>query len=254
MSLHINYGEPWIILPESRYDISDRKIDSYMDEDFSFYMKVKVFPERMVLHSEGFAFARSGKHSGISFVKSLDNLGNEIVTLMFTYWFEDSTFAQITYHPTPEEMQDFIEIAVINDELSAKTFNLYVNGIHVGEAEYHQQKQSYAFGEMGGGGFYQFGNGNFQVPDIAMYLECEFDMIFLLKKAITYEELVEIAETYQEYLEDFLEDLKVFKQSFPKRKDVAFFLDFKNRNRYKVWELTHNGNYLSKATLENLYF
>ena len=42
MSLHINYGEPWIILPESRYDISDRKIDSYMDEDFSFYMKVKV--------------------------------------------------------------------------------------------------------------------------------------------------------------------------------------------------------------------
>jgi hypothetical protein len=40
----------------------------------------------------------------------------------------------------------------------------------------------------------------------------------------------------------------------PLIKNLAFFLDFKQQNRYKVWELTHNGNYLSKATLENIYF
>ena len=55
-------------------------------------------------------------------------------------------------------------------------------------------------------------------------------------------------------MEVFLEELKVFKPTVPYRNDLAFFLDFENQNRYKVWELTHNGNYLSKATLENLYF
>ena len=78
MSLFVRYAEPWIVLPESRYDISDRKIDKYMDEDFSLYMRVKIFPDRMIPNEEGFAFARSGKHSGLSFYKvkdkSLDKL------------------------------------------------------------------------------------------------------------------------------------------------------------------------------------
>ena len=81
MSLLIRYAEPWIVLPESRYDISDRKIDKYMDEDFSLYMRVKIFPDRMIPNEEGFAFARSGKHSGISFVKFIDQNENEIITL-----------------------------------------------------------------------------------------------------------------------------------------------------------------------------
>ena len=254
MSLHIKYGEPWIILPESRYDITDRKIDSYMDDDFSLYMRVKVFPEKMPMGEEGFVFARSGKHSGISFNKFRDGNGDEHINLMMTYWFKESHFAQIIYKPTKEELEDFIEIVLLNDDLNKKVFTLYINGEKVGETEYFEEKQSYKFGEMGGGGFYQFGNGNFQVPDIAMYCECEFDLIFLFKKIMTYEELKHFSENYEEYLETFLEELKVFKTSVPNRSDLAFFLDFKNQNRYKVWELTHNGNYLSKATLENLYF
>lgn len=254
MSLLVKYGEPWVILPESRYDISDRKIDSYMDEDFSIFMRVKVFPEKMPMGQEGFVFARSGKHSGISFNRFTDGNGEEHINLMLTYWFKENGFAQIIHKISKEELNNFIEIVVINDDLNKKSFSLFVNGKLVGETEYFEEKQSYKFGEMGGGGFYQFGNGNFQVPDIAMYCECEFDLIFLFKKIISYEELKHFSETYEEYLETFLEELKVFKANVPNRNDLAFFLDFKNMNRYKVWELTHNGNYLSKATLENLYF
>ena len=254
MSLLVKYGEPWIILPESRYDITDRKIDAYMDDDFSLFMKVKVFRDKMPMGEEGFVFARSGKHSGISFNRFRDGNGDEHINLMFTYWFKENGFCQIIYKPTEEELNDFIEIVVINDDLNKKVFSLYVNGNLIEEKEYFEEKQSYRFGEMGGGGFYQFGNGNFQVPDIAMYCECEFDIIFLFKKIMSYDELKSFSETYKEHMEVFLEELKVFKPTVPYRNDLAFFLDFENQNRYKVWELTHNGNYLSKATLENLYF
>lgn len=254
MSLLVKYGEPWVILPESRYDITDRKIDSYMDEDFSLFMRVKVFPDKMPMGTEGFVFARSGKHSGISFNRFLDGNGEEHINLMLTYWFKESGFAQIIHKISKEELNDFIEIVVINDDLNKKSFSLFVNGNLVGETEYFEEKQSYKFGEMGGGGFYQFGNGNFQVPDIAMYCECEFDLVFLFKKVMSYDYLKKFSENYVNELEVLLEELKVFNKTLENRNDLAFFLDFKNMNRYKVWELTHNGNYLSKATLENLYF
>lgn len=255
MSLLIQKEEPWVILPESRYDITDRKIDTFMDDDFSLYLKVKIFPETMEYNEEGFAFARSGKHSGLSFYKVKGNDGIDIVTLMWTYWFTDDSFTQFHYTLDASEVNEFIEVIVLNDDTNSKTFTLYVNSKLVDTKEYVENtKQSYKFGEMGGGGFYQFGNGNFQVPDIAMYLQCEFDMCFLVKALFSFTEVQNISNTYEEHLNTFLEELKVFKDDTPYKKDLAFFLDFKQQNRYKVWELTHNGNYLSKATLENIYF
>ncbi len=255
MSLLIKKEEPWVILPESRYDITDRKIDTFMDDDFSLYLRVKAFPETMEYNEEGFAFARSGKHSGLSFYKVKGNDGIDIVTLMWTYWFTDDTFTQFHYTLSNEEVNDFIEVVVLNDDTNSKTFTVYVNSKLIDTKQYiEKEKQSYRFGEMGGGGFYQFGNGNFQVPDIAMYCECEFDMCFLLKGLYNLNAIQNIANTYEENLIEFLEDLKMFHPETSYKKDMAFFLDFKQQNRYKVWELTHNGNYLSKATLENIYF
>ena len=255
MSLRIKYEEPWVILPESRYDITDRKIDTFMDDDFSLYLKVKIFPELMEYGKEGFAFARSGKHSGLSFYKTKGNDGIDLINLMWTYWFIDDTFVQFNYTLNNDEINDYIEIVVLNDDSNAKTFTVYVNSKLIDTKEYvEKEKQSYKFGEMGGGGFYQFGNGNFQVPDIAMHLECEFDMCFLMKGLHNLNYLQNISNTYQDYLIEFLEELTMFKEDAPFKSDMAFFLDFKQQNRYKVWELTHNGNYLSKATLENIYF
>ncbi len=255
MSLLIKKEEPWVILPESRYDITDRKIDTFMDDDFSLYLRVKIFPETMGYNEEGFAFGRSGKHSGLSFYKVKSNDGVDIVTLMWTYWFTDDSFVQFHYNLEASEVNEFVEVVVLNDDTNSKTFTLYVNSKLVDTKEYvEKDKQSYKFGEMGGGGFYQFGNGNFQVPDIAMHLECEFDMCFLIKGLRSLNEMQTISNSYEEHLVEFLEELRVFKDETPYKKDLAFFLDFKQQNRYKVWELTHNGNYLSKATLENIYF
>ena len=257
MSLLIKKEEPWVILPESRYDISDRKIDTFMDDSFSLYLRVKIFPETMEYNTEGFAFARSGKHSGLSFYKTKNNDNSNIdnITLMWTYWFTDDTFVQFQYELEELEANDFINVVVLNDDINSKIFTVYVNSKLIDTKEYvDKEKQSYRFGEMGGGGFYQFGNGNFQVEDIAMYLECEFDMCFLIKGLRSLNEMENIANTYEENLIEFLEELRVFKNETLYKKDLAFFLDFKQQNRYKVWELTHNGNYLSKATLENIYF
>jgi hypothetical protein len=79
-------------------------------------------------------------------------------------------------------------------------------------------------------------------------------MCFLVKGLRSLNEMQSISTTYEDNLVEFLEELRVFKEETPYKKDLAFFLDFKQQNRYKVWELTHNGNYLSKATLENIYF
>jgi hypothetical protein len=81
MSLRVNKDNIFFVLPESRYSVS-RRIDKYMDEDFSLFIKFKVYPDCVLKDIQTFAIARNGMHSGISTYK--DELDN--ISICFTYW------------------------------------------------------------------------------------------------------------------------------------------------------------------------
>ena len=84
MSLRVGKEDVYFILPESRYSVSTR-IDRYMEEDFTLYIKARCITESLEPEKESFLFSRNGMHSGISFYK--DIFGEIFVT--FTYWFKD---------------------------------------------------------------------------------------------------------------------------------------------------------------------
>ena len=84
MSLRVGKEDVYFILPESRYSVSTR-IDKYMEEDFTLYIKAKSINESLEKEKEAFLFSRNGMHSGISFYK--DAFDEIFVT--FTYWFKD---------------------------------------------------------------------------------------------------------------------------------------------------------------------
>ena len=62
-------------------------------------------------------------------------------------------------------------------------------------------------------------------------------------------------ENYEEkYTDIVFNDLRKLKNDYPLKEHFAFFSDFKHYNRYKVWDLSFNGNYPQFYIEHNIYF
>ena len=68
MSLRVDKDNIYFVLPESRYTVSNR-IDKYMEEDFTLFIKTKIITDNLETEKEAFLIARNGMHSGISVYK-----------------------------------------------------------------------------------------------------------------------------------------------------------------------------------------
>jgi predicted component of viral defense system (DUF524 family) len=111
-------------------------------------------------------------------------------------------------------------------------------------------KQSYE------NGFYWLGCGSMIGPEEHRCIgDFEFDTLFLLNKKIEREEIDDILENYNgKYSTTVHADLKKFKSDFYLKKHFAFFCDFNQRNRYKVWDMSFNGNNPQVYLEGNIYF
>ena len=249
MSLRIDNENIFFLLPESRYAVSDR-IDGYMEEDFTLHVTAKLFPETLT-ERESFILARNGMHSGVSAFK--DQHGD--VNVMFTYWFEDKNGKpkpkQLFYRLKDSELNEFNKYTMICDHHNDKKISCYVNDELIGDIFYkNDKKQTYV------NAFYWFACGSMIGPEEHRGLGVfEYSMTFILNKAITFDEVNDLIENYEEkYTDVVFNDLRKLKNDFLLKEHFAFFSDFKHYNRYKVWDISFNGNYPQFYIEHNIYF
>jgi hypothetical protein len=249
MSLKIDNKNIFFLLPESRYAVSDR-IDAYMDEDFTLHVTAKLFPETLT-EKESFMIARNGMHSGISAFK--DQHGD--INAMFTYWFRDKQGnpkpKQLFHRLTDSELNEFNKYTMICDHTDNKKISCYVNDNLIGDIFYkNDKKEPYA------NSFYWFGCGSMIGPEEHRgFGEFEYSMTFVLNKAVPMNIVNDLIENYEEkYTDVVFNDLRKLKNDYKLKENFAFFSDFKHYNRYKVWDLSFNGNYPQFYIEHNIYF
>ena len=249
MSLRINKDNIFFILPEDRYSVSNR-IDVYMAEDFTLYVKAKVNYNEIPIDKECYMFSRNGMHSGISIYRDVD--GN--LHAVFNWWIIDKKGENHFKSVTRKLEEDCIDkhneyIIICNDK--EKEMNCYFNNEFVGKISYPKcEKQKYE------NTFYWFGCGSMMCPEEHRHIgDFNFDSAFLLNKAIDKEGVDDIIKNYKkEYTYELFDGLRKLNFSYPLRKHFAFFCDFNHTTRYKVWDMTFSGNYPQIYIENNIYF
>lgn len=249
MSLRVNKDNIFFILPENRYGISDR-IDGFMDEDFTLHITAKIYPEQLT-EEESFMFSRNGMHSGIS----VFNDEFKCTYVMFTYWFTrqdgSATPKQVLYKLSDTEQIEYNKYTIIGDHTKDKKISCYINDKLVGEILYendtkHSHKNS----------FYWFGCGSMLGPEEHRgYGDFEYKFCFVLNKVISINVVDDLLENYESnYTEINYKDFKKLKNDYPLKDNFAFLCDFKQYNKYKIWDLSFNGNYPQFYIEHNIYF
>jgi hypothetical protein len=255
MSLVVNKDNIFFILPESRYAVSDR-IDKFMDEDFTLFVRAKIFPDLLPMEEEQFILSRNGMHSGVSMFK--DSFGNSNAS--FTYWFQRKTETgeiihvpkQIYYNmQEKEQSESFHDYCMICDHFEERKIDCFVDGELVGTIKF-EDDEKFVYEKA----FYWFGCGDMIGPEEHRAIgNVELDMSFVLNKKLSIEEVIDIKENYKEkYSHKVFGDLRKLNYDFPLRKNFAFFCDFNYYNRYKVWDISFSGNYPQFYLEHNIYF
>ena len=129
--------------------------------------------------------------------------------------------------------------------------NCYFNNEFVGKISYPKcEKQKYE------NTFYWFGCGSMMCPEEHRHIgDFNFDSAFLLNKVMDKEGVDNIIQNYKkEYTYELFDGLRKLNFSYPLRKHFAFFCDFNQTTRYKVWDMTFSGNYPQIYIENNIYF
>jgi hypothetical protein len=253
MSLRVNKDNIFFVLPESRYSVS-RRIDKYMDEDFSLFIKFKVYPDCVLKDIQTFAIARNGMHSGISTYK--DELDN--ISISFTYWLTKEVNGKKEVYPKhiftgllPHEVNEFNEYTMICDHFVERNIKCYKNGELVGVINFEEgEKVSYEHA------FYWFGCGSMIGPEEHQAIgDFEFELAFVLNIKLKIDEIQDFFDNFKsDYSHVVYNGLRKLNYNYPFRDNFAFLCDFDNHNRYKVWDVSFSGNYPQFYIEKNIYF
>jgi len=251
MSLRINKDNIFFILPEDRYSVSTR-IDQHMSKDFTLYVKLKINVEFLEIDKEHFIFARNGMHSGISIYKDL----NEECHVVYSWWIRDKetgeyVYKNITHKIEEKDIKKSNEYIMICDDKINKEIKCYFNDFVVGRISFADtEKNPYE------GAFYWFGCGSMICEEQYRQIgDFNFDMAFLLNKKIAKEEITNIIKHYKFlHTYEMFDGLRKFNSDFYLKDNFAFFCDFNQATRYKVWDMTFSGNYPQVYIENNIYF
>jgi hypothetical protein len=251
MSLRINKDNLFFILPEDRYSVSQR-IDKHMAKDFTLYVKVKVNIEELQANKEHYIFARNGMHSGISIYKDPENR----VHAVYNWWVRnvetgEYEYKNVTHRIDIELENEHNEYIMICDNNINKNIKCYFNDELIGVIHFaNSEKNPYE------GAFYWFGCGSMLCDDVEHRHigDFDFDMAFLLDKKIQMAEVKDIITNYPLYTHEMYGGLRKLKDDFYLKDNFAFFCNFDNTTRYKVWDMTFSGNYPQVYIENNIYF
>ena len=84
----------------------------------------------------------------------------------------------------------------------------------------------------------------------------EYKLAFVLNKTLDILDAQDIIDTYYDKHSHIIFDNNMRKLNYdhPLRNNFAFLCDFKNSNRYKVWDISFSGNYPQFYIEKNIYF
>lgn len=250
MSLRINKDNLFFILPEDRYSVS-QKIDKHMAKDFTLYVKLKVNVEFLGLDKEHYIFSRNGMHSGISIYRDLQ--GN--IHAVYNWWVRNEKTGEYEYKNVTHKIEDeFVnehnEYSMICDDSDEKNIKCYFNNMLVGTIHFTKsEKNPYE------GAFYWFGCGSMLCEEQHRQIgDFDFDLAFLLNKKIEINEVKDIVTNYPLYTHEMYGGLRKLKDDFYLKDNFAFFCNFNQTTRYKIWDMTFSGNYPQIYIENNIYF
>lgn len=261
MSLRINKDNIFFILTEDRYSVA-KKIDTHMSKDFSFYVKAKVNSEFLEAGKEHFLFSRNGMHSGVSIYKSEDDK----IHAVYQWWVKsdnsDKYEVKMVGQWIPDELaNEYNEYIMICDNDDEKNIKCYFNNILVGEIDFKNgEKKGYEES------FYWFGCGSMLASEKEhMHIgDFDYELSFLINKKLELSEVNEISKNYESYTFEMYNGLRRLKDDFYLNNDLndrrilkenfAFFCDFNQYTRYKIWDMTFSGNYPQVYIEDNIYY
>ena len=249
MSLRVNKDSIYFILPEDRYSVSNR-IDKHMAEDFTVCVRAKINCDSIANNTESYILSRNGMHSGISIYKDNDGTHHTI----FSWWIIDENgedkYLNISNKIEPELINEFNDYVMICYNIK-KEINCYFNNNFIGIISYkNKERQIYE------NTFYWFGCGSMMCPEEHRQIgDYDIELSFLLNKKIKIEEVSDITKNYVEsYTDEIFYGLRKIKEDFYLKDNFAFFCDFNQSTRYKIWDMTFSGNYPQIYIENNIYF
>ncbi len=147
-------------------------------------------------------------------------------------------------------INEFNDYVMICDE-TKKEIHCYFNDELVGTISYkNKEKQIYE------NTFYWFGCGSMMCPEEHRQIgDYDIELSFLLNKKIKIQEVSDISKNYtKSYTEEMFYGLRKLKEDFYLKDNFAFFCDFNQKTRYKIWDMTFSGNYPQIYIENNIYF
>jgi hypothetical protein len=249
MSLRINKDNIFCILPEDRYSVS-KKIDGYMSDDFTLYVNVKINHKEFENDKEYYIFARNGMHSGLSIYKDLDGF----LHIVYSWWIIDENgenqYKSISHKIEEDTIDNFQEILMICDE-TEKEIYCYLNGKYI-DTIYYKKCERHKYENT----FYWFGCGSMMSPEEHRHIgDFDYQLSFLLNKKIDISKVNDIFENYKKlYTIEMFDNVRKLKDDFELKDNFAFFCDFENHTKYKIWDMTFSGNYPQIYIEDNIYF
>lgn len=252
MSIKINRNNLFLLLSNFQSDFIDR-IDSFTNNDFTIYTKVKIIkPDLLGGSKHGYIFSLSGQHSGLSYFIT----DNNNVIISFNYWMinEDGEHIclDMSYTLPKESESEFNEYYIICDE-SSKTLRLYINWELKSSLNYDGfKKVNYEDAIM------WIGCGNMLMNDLAQRVigNFEIDSLIGADKNINLANLKDFIINYKEKYSNLNEydGFMIINEEIEKLYGIKFFLTFDLFTEYKIWNMINNGNFFRKYIPQNIMF
>ena len=237
----INYRKPWNIEQNRLYELSDIMSGPSMQNDFTFYMRMKLLRDPSDTYNKGI-FVRPGMHYGL-FAKL--NGG----CFSWDWWTQEEgkdhpTFWTMTTDHLGQAIWDEITF-IVTHYAEQKKFELYIRNEYTGDTI--RRNQTYK-GEMHDytSAPFHFGFCNYYegiIPDPEHIGFCSYDL----------KECGLFSEVHKDHkVLDMLEKNKKCRRVPMKMlKNPVFVMNPREHTKYKVWDLSGNSMHLEYNLVVN---
>jgi hypothetical protein len=232
MSMLINKKNTYAILPYDKYDIVTYKPSKVMDDkSYTLFARVK-FIKQTIDNNDGGILCRPGKHFGFLF----QNPKFVKVSVWLTKDGEDTPF--IDMHAIPDSDFEKFNDMVLIDNKEEKIIKYYYNGSLIIEINYkdYDHVKKYADNPF----YLGAGNPFASSEEHCNYGSFEYETVGLIDTIVDPSEISEIPKHV------IKNEVNLIDKNYKYAKNLVFYYDFENVTRYKIWDVSNNGNFLTK--------
>lgn len=246
MGLITNKDNIYVIVP---YGDNANPITSFMEKSFSIFVRAKIISEELPFNDDCFIISKNGKHAGIT-VRKFDD---DELNFGFAYWFKDNDnndiYKNIVFS-LPSELKTEYNDYVMRCDHIKREFSCYFNKKLVGIISYDGLlKENYT------NSFIWFGcgsmTGDINTQGVGSFI---FEESFAISESVDLEILYKMKDNHKTHITHLSNGLPVLNNEMEFKDKMLFYLDFKNKSNYKLWNLVFNGIYPQFYIKNNIYY